>query len=221
MGRAGFYESNFRSPETDRSAHHHGVLRSLSKLSVRGLFMVWCALESTTLCLVKPATGFAADVSMYKRREGSRMLSLIHGSRQNDVALYGAYPIPTGEVETFFTTMRLATNLSVGDRPVGEGGSGGEHGAQASSDMIGSLGHVIIKDNVKALMSMGDAWRKAFNEPHKNKSPHLEIVENSALTSKGHDAGSVKTCVHLLHSHRIWTVLTHITKDNINERTVS
>ena len=48
------------------------------------------------------------------------------------MALQRAFPMPTGVVETFFTTMRLTTNLLGGNKPFAEDEGGKDHGAGAS-----------------------------------------------------------------------------------------
>ena len=60
-------------------------------------------------------------------------------------------------------------------------------------------------------MSMGDAWKRAFNDMvagvdplYRKARPKLEVLENSALTLKSHDAGPVKAWVHLPPSHPNW-----------------
>ena len=74
------------------------------------------------------------------------------GSSQvfNDVALLRAYPLPTGEVNTFFATM---VAKSVDHKHHNE-----------------RLRHFINKDNVKAVMSMGDAWKRAGALPDNSGS---------------------------------------------------
>ena len=85
------------------------------------------------------------------------------------------------------------------------------HAAVSNRGMIASIRHMTNKDNVQALMSMGDARRMVFNDrdarvhpKYKEPCATLEVLDNSALTKKDVDAGSVKTLVHLpaLHPNR-------------------
>ena len=142
--------------------------------------------------------------------------------------------MPTGEVETLFTTMGLTMNLSDGNRPFGEEERSNDHGAEASYDSIESPRHSVHKDNIKALMSMGDALKRTFSDrvapvhpQNKKTCPNIDILKNSALTLKSHGAGSDKTWVHLPPSHPIWqavaikepewTVLMEIIQDDFIE----
>ena len=59
-----------------------------------------------------------------------------------------------------------------------------------------SIRNFINKDNVKALMSMGDAWRIVFKDrvprvhrAYNDLCPISEVVDKSALTLKNNDAG--------------------------------
>ena len=55
-------------------------------------------------------------------REGSRILSLRHGSGLKDVGLYRVCPMSTGEVGTFVTRMNFSDgNKSLGKRRVEKG----------------------------------------------------------------------------------------------------
>ena len=71
--------------------------------------------------------------------------------------------------------------------------------------MIESRRNFINTDNVKALMSMEDAWKRAavaqVDPQCKKPCPRLEVLEHRALTVQSHDAGSVKTLVNLPPSH--------------------
>ena len=58
----------------------------------------------------------------------------------------------------------------------------------------------INKDNVKALLSMGDARRVASKDRarplHKEQRMNLEVVDGSALLLTSYDVGAIKTLVH-------------------------
>ena len=76
-------------------------------------------------------------------------------------------------------------------------------GAAVTFVLIESPSIFITEDSVKASTSMGDAWKGAFNgrvarvyPKCRNVCSFVEIVDNSALTLKRCDAGSVKTWVH-------------------------
>ena len=80
-----------------------------------------------------------------------------------------------------------------------------DHGVRDLYMMIESRGNLINNVNVKALMTMGDTWKRAFNDrvariyPQCKKTcPKMDVLEDTALTSNRHDTGSVKTWVHLL-----------------------
>ena len=81
-----------------------------------------------------------------------------HGSGLNDVALYRAYCMPTGKVDTLLTTMRLTANPIDGNRLFGEDG-GNDQVAPASGHLIERLRNFICKDNVKAFLLMRDFWK--------------------------------------------------------------
>ena len=67
-----------------------------------------------------------------------------------------------GEVEASFNTTRHTTNLSDNNRPFSEK-NGSREGMEASPGMIESMKRFIVRENVKALMSMREAWKRAFN----------------------------------------------------------
>ena len=101
--------------------------------------------------------------------------------------------------------MRLATTLIEGNRPFAEDEGGKDHGTEATYAIVESLRNFLNKGNVKALMSMGDAWKRAFSvwvarvDPqYKKACPEMEVLDNIALTLKSVDAGAVKDWVHLL-----------------------
>ena len=84
--------------------------------------------------------------------------------------------------------------------PFGEDEGCEDHGTEATSEMIQSLRNFVNKDKVKASMAMGDASKRAFDDKvarvkskYRKTCPNLEVVDDSALTSKNHDAGSIKT----------------------------
>ena len=74
--------------------------------------------------------------------------------------------------------------------------------------MIESRRNFINTDNVKALVSMEDAWKRAavaqVDPQCKKPCPRLEDLEHRTLTVQSHDAGSVKTLVNLPSSHPNW-----------------
>ena len=69
--------------------------------------------------------------------------------------------------------------------------------------LIQSIGTFIIKDHVKVLMSMGDAWTSVNDtvariySKYKDLCPRFKVVDNNALTLNIDDARSFKTLVHL------------------------
>ena len=79
-----------------------------------------------------------------------------------------------------------------------------------------------------ALIWMRDAGKRAsddrvarVNPQYKKSFPNLEVLDNSALTLKSHDAGSV-TCSPRTQTGKMsesksqkWTVLMEIVKDNL------
>ena len=75
-------------------------------------------------------------------------------------------------------------------------------------NMIESRRNFINTDNVKALMSMEDVWKRAavaqVDLECKRACRGLEVLEHRALTVQSHDAGSVKTLVNLPPSHPNW-----------------
>ena len=54
--------------------------------------------------------------------------------------------MPTEEVDTFFSTMKLTTNLVDGTRPFAEDEGGKDRGTDATYEMIDSLRNVIDND---------------------------------------------------------------------------
>ena len=54
---------------------------------------------------------------------------------------------------------------------------------------------------MKAVMSLGDASRHAFNDrvgkiyPTNYRCPNIHVVGDSALSWKSYDVGAIKTCV--------------------------
>ena len=62
------------------------------------------------------------------------------------MALYRTFPMPKGEVDTFFSTMQLTTNFVDGTRPFAEDEGGKDHGTDATYEMIDSLRNVINND---------------------------------------------------------------------------
>ena len=70
--------------------------------SVHGIYGI-CPQEKAKMCRAKEATGSASGRGhTYNWRKGTRILKR-------------ALPLPTGEVETFFTTMRMKTNIVDGN----------------------------------------------------------------------------------------------------------
>ena len=66
--------------------------------------------------------------------------------------------MPKGEVETLVNTMRLTKKLSDNNLPCEEEERASSGGAKATYSMM-SMRNFSNEDNVKALMSMGEAWR--------------------------------------------------------------
>ena len=101
------------------------------------------------------AVGFAAAVGTTGWK-GCRVLSLRHGPEAKDLALYRASPMPKGEVETLVNTRRLTKKLSDNNLPSEEEERASSSGAEATYGMM-SMKNFSNEDNVKALMSMGEA----------------------------------------------------------------
>ena len=137
------------------------------------------------------------------------------------------------EVEDFFNTMRLGTNLSDNNRPFSEEDGSGE-GMEASRGMIDSVKKFFIRDNVEVVMSIDEARKRAFNDreeqvqaENKAESDRLKAVNDGALTLKSCDVGAVNTLVHIpaenqeLQAAAIkeaeWTASMQIIKENLNE----
>ena len=106
--------------------------------------------------------------------------------------------------------MRLRTNLNDGNECFAEDEGRKNHGAE-NTLMIGSLRSVTNNADVKAFLSMEDAWKTAFSDrwarvdpQYKKTYPKLEVLQNSALTLECQDAGLVKTWVRLPPSHPNW-----------------
>ena len=110
----------------------------------------------------RAAIGFAAceDTSTILR-EGNRISPKRHGLEPNDGALHKAFPMPTGEVETF-NTVRLTTTISDHNLPSGKEGKNSSSGTEATYGMVGSIQNFSNKGTAKALMLMGDARRSCF-----------------------------------------------------------
>ena len=92
---------------------------------------------------------------------------------------------------------------------------------KTTNGMIESIRKFITKDKVKALMSLGGAWKPAF------KDRVGEVRNDSALSLNSDDFGVIKTWVHVPYSHlrwssvqikdEEWTLLMHIIKENVND----
>ena len=87
---------------------------------------------------------------------------------------------------------------------------------------------------MKALVSMGDAWKRTFNDrvarvnpEHKKTIPNLQVVDKSAVIKKKPSCGFSQNVGTLHNTHPIWqelyinepewTVLMDIIKDNFSE----
>ena len=70
--------------------------------------------------------------------------------------------MPTGEVETLFTTMGLTMNLSDGNRPFGEEERSNDHGAEASYDSTESPRHSVEQRRCKSIDVDGRRFEKNF-----------------------------------------------------------
>ena len=66
--------------------------------------------------------------------------------------------MPKGEVETLVNTLRLTKKLSDNNLPSEEEERASSSGAEDTCGMM-SMRNFSNEDNVKALMSMGEAWR--------------------------------------------------------------
>ena len=85
-------------------------------------------------------------------REGRPNLSRRLGPEPNDAALYRAYPMPIGEVETTFAAARLTTNHSNGNRTFGNDCESSNEGLrQSRRDMTESDRHFTNEDDVKSM----------------------------------------------------------------------
>ena len=70
-------------------------------------------------------------------------------------------------------------------------------GAEATCGMIEGIRNVMFKDNVKAMLSVGESWRVAFNDragrvqaQFKEQCTNLDVMNGSALSFKKYDVGS-------------------------------
>ena len=141
----------------------------------------------------------------------------------------------TGEVETFFDTMRLTTNISDNNLHLGEEEKSSHSGAEATNGMIESIRNLISEDNVQALTSMEDAWTSAFNDwkapvhpNYEDPCQRLEVVGESARSPwEVMMQDELKHGGHLPPPHPHWqqeaikepewTVLILIFNDNLND----
>ena len=93
---------------------------------------------------------------IYKWRHGSRNLSLRYGSEQDDVSLYKAFQMPQavqpgqlGEVEPFFTSLRLTPNVMDNHLPYEVQTDGASsHRVETTCGMIQRIKTVMTRDNV-------------------------------------------------------------------------
>ena len=74
------------------------------------------------------------------------------------MALYRACPMPKVEVETLVNTLRLTKKVSDNHLPSEEEERASSSGAEATCGMM-SMRNFSNEDNVKALISLGAAWR--------------------------------------------------------------
>ena len=71
--------------------------------------------------------------------------------------LFEAFLLPTGEVETFLDTMRLATKISESNLPTEDEERVSGSGAEVTYGMIERIRNFINKEALKALVSMEEA----------------------------------------------------------------
>ena len=106
-------------------------------------------------------------------------------------------------------------------------------GAEATYGMIKDCEKLFTKDNVTALMSMGEAWSIAFNDwvgrmqrHYEEQCMHLEVVDDSALSLKhSYDVGAIKTWVCMPEAYpgsqevafkdAEWSTLIQVIKTNL------
>ena len=91
------------------------------------------------------------------------------------------------------------TFVTLASRPVNQGGKHEQYDVHQR------------RDNVKVLVSMGDAWRSGSNDrvarvhpTYKDTCSRLEVANNSAPVLKTNTARPVKTLVHLPATYPTW-----------------
>ena len=90
-----------------------------------------------------------------------------------------------GEVEAFFSTIRITTHVSDNSWPFEEEKEK-PRGIVASHRVVEGIKKFIRKDNVKAFMT------------------HLEVADDVAVSLKSYDVGAVRTWVHIPTTHPGW-----------------
>ena len=138
-----------------------------SKRETTGFFLLDCQPRPHCGCLDPSREDCGRCVGNY--REGRRILSLRHGCERNDVGVCRAYPTPAPGRNgvagaAFFNAMRLATNVGDIKCFVSTGAQGSRNGAVATHGMIYRHYQFIYADNIKALISVREAQRMAFND---------------------------------------------------------
>ena len=117
---------------------------------------------------------------MYNGRDGSRNCSIRYGVEKKDVTLSRPFPYlkppgRAGEVDAFFTSSRLTTNVVDDNMPfkVVE--------VETTYHMVVRIRKFIVQGNVEASMSLGGAWKESYNDTDGNADPRyneqLKIVD--------------------------------------------
>ena len=200
VGRAGFHMENLRAALTETSAHNHVQPRSLSELPVQWLHMVvlWVG-QSVSREGSNWFCGRCRHVYILESRQSNLVSET--WTRTNRRSFAQSLPLPAGEVETFSAIMRLKTNLRDGKVSYDEEEKPRQR-IQTTYGVIESIRNFINKDQIKAMMTMGDDLNRAFDDrvvrvhpTHKATCSNLEVMNNRDLTLLSHDSGSVKAWV--------------------------
>ena len=210
-GRGGLHKQKTQSNKANRSAHYHIVLRSLSELPAQGWYMVlvhW----SQQLCVEG------------REQLVCGILSRRHELEPSEVVSYRAFPMTTGQVGTFFTAMRLTTNVTDGSKRFGRSEGGMDHcvGDQSKMSGLGKLWsntftqsihrapfvfsstHQSLSDVFVALLSSLYYCLRVEHNMNGSRPPF--DVRNSALLSRHTCSGLSFTCRYERHSFAFVTL---------------
>ena len=135
--------------------------------------------------------------------------------------------------EGLFLALRLATNVADNNLPfkLAENGS---IIVETAHDEVEGIKKFFNKENLKALMSVGDTWKNSFNnavanivKTYKTRCSCMrKLDDDNVLTLESHEVETTETCVRILNTDTKlsgltigcaeWTDIMHIINKNLN-----